>query len=55
MKLMFEDPFAGDHIRLGRTGNKVPGMIVQEGSVFLFHSPAPVRVGEGVAAGTRNR
>ena len=29
MKLMLEDPFAGDHIRLGRTGNEIPSVVVQ--------------------------
>jgi hypothetical protein len=29
MKLMLEDPFAGDHIRLGKTRNEIPSVVVQ--------------------------
>ena len=28
MKLMLEDPFAGDHICVGRTGNEIPSVVV---------------------------
>jgi hypothetical protein len=29
MKLMLEDPFVGDHIRLGKMGNEIPSVVVQ--------------------------
>jgi hypothetical protein len=52
MKLVLENPLPGDHICLGRPGNKFPSVIVQEGSMF-FHGPAPVRIGESITAGAR--
>jgi len=41
MKLVFEDPFSGDHICLGRPRNEIPSVVVQESSEF-FHGPTPV-------------
>jgi len=53
MKLVFEDPFPGDHICLGRPSNEIPSVVVQEGSEFFSHGLTPVRISKSITAGTR--
>ena len=53
MELMFENPFAGDHIRLGRARDEIPSVVVQESSIFFFHSPTPMVIGKSVTTGPR--
>ena len=53
MKLVFEDPFSGDHICLGRPRNEIPSVVVQEGSKFFFHGPTPVQISKSVTTGPR--
>ena len=55
VELVLEDPFASDHVRLGRARDEVPGVVLQQGGMFFFHSPTPMWIGEGVAAGSRDR
>jgi len=54
MKLVLENPFPGDHIRLGRTRDKIPSVVVQEGSMVFFHGLTPVRVSKGIPTGARD-
>ena len=53
MKLVFENPFAGDHIRLGRARDEIPSVVVQESSIFFFHSPTPMVIGKSVTTRPR--
>ena len=53
MKLVFENPFSSDHIGLGRARDKIPSVVVQEGSEFFFHGLTPVRISKSITAGTR--
>jgi hypothetical protein len=40
--LMFEDPFAGDDARAGRSGNESPSLIGLQRVELLFHGVVPV-------------
>jgi hypothetical protein len=46
MKLVHEDPLAGDDV--GATGlvDKLPGPIAHQGPVLILHSRAPIGVGK---------
>jgi hypothetical protein len=46
MKLVLEDPLAGDDVGAGRARNEVPGVVVQESSVFGFHSLVSIWISE---------
>jgi hypothetical protein len=51
VKLVSENPFAGDHICLRRTLKKVPSMVVVKGSTFFFHGLTPVWVSQSITEG----
>jgi len=55
IELVFEYPFASDHIGFGRAGNMIPSMIALESSIFIFHGLAPMRISESIPAGPRER
>jgi hypothetical protein len=46
---------AGDHVGAWWTRHHVPGMVGQQGRVFLFHSATPMWVDEGGAKGGGDR
>jgi hypothetical protein len=46
MKLVLEDPLAGDNVGAGRTWNEVLSVVVQECIVFGFHSLALIWISE---------
>jgi hypothetical protein len=47
--LMLEDPFPGDNICAGGSGNEAPGAVVDERLVFLGHGRAPVWISQTAA------
>jgi hypothetical protein len=46
LKLVLEDPLAGDDVGPWRPWYQVPCLIGQQGLVLLLHSAPPVGVGE---------
>ena len=49
--LVLEDPLAGDHISAQGARHEIPSVVLQKGSMFLFHSSAPVWVGKRATEG----
>jgi hypothetical protein len=47
MKLLPEDPLAGDDIGTWRSRDEAPGAIVHERLVFFRHRLPPIWVGQG--------
>jgi hypothetical protein len=45
-ELVHEDPLAGDNVGALRSGNQLPGPIVDEGPIFVLHSHTPVGIGK---------
>jgi hypothetical protein len=45
-ELVREDPLACDNVGALRLGNKLPGPIVHQGYVLLFHSRTPMSIGK---------
>ena len=41
VELVFEDPFAGDHVGMARPRDELPGAVGQQGVVFILHRCAP--------------
>jgi hypothetical protein len=54
MKFMFENPLASDHVGLVGARNKIPGVVLHEGCIFIFHGATPVRICKGIATGPGN-
>jgi hypothetical protein len=54
MKLVSENPFSSDYICVTRARNKVPGMVVMEGSALFFHGLAPVGISQSIPVGARD-
>jgi hypothetical protein len=46
MKLVGEDPLAGDDVLATRLENKFPSPVAHEGPVLIFHCRMPIRIGE---------
>lgn len=49
--LVLENPLPGDDVGSGRTKNQIPGVILQEGSMFFLHSRPPIWIGKGAMEG----
>jgi hypothetical protein len=47
IKLVHENPLAGDDIGANRTKNKIPGVVGDQGNKLFFHCVTPLRIGEG--------
>jgi hypothetical protein len=45
-KLVCEDPLAGDNVGALRSGNQLPGPIVDQGAVLFLHSRTPMGIGK---------
>jgi hypothetical protein len=52
MELVFENPFAGHNIGVQRLRNKISGLALNEGSILLCHSSAPIWIGESCSVAT---
>jgi hypothetical protein len=55
VELMPEDPFAGDHVGTGWTGNEAPGVGFDKRLVLFSHSLTPLGVCKAPPVVTRNR
>jgi hypothetical protein len=54
LKFVLEDPLPNDNIGPGRTGHQIPGVVLQESTVF-FHSRSPIGVSKSATEGLRHR
>jgi hypothetical protein len=55
MKLMREDPLAGDNVGALRSGNQLSGPIADQGSVFVLHSHTLMGVDKRTSSGGGDR
>jgi hypothetical protein len=46
-----EDPLTGDNVGALRSGNQLPGPIVDQGSVFVLHGHTPMGIGKRSTSG----
>jgi hypothetical protein len=44
VKFLSKNPFARNDIRIGRAGDKLPGVVRKEGKVLLTHGSSPIRI-----------
>ena len=51
LKLVLENPLASDDVGLRRSRHEVPSVILQESTVFFFHSRSPIGVSESATKG----
>jgi hypothetical protein len=55
MKLVREDPLAGDNVGALRSENQLPGPIADQGSVFFLHSCTSIGIGKHSTSGVGDR
>ena len=55
LKLVLEDPLAGDDVGPRGERHEILSVILQQGTVFLFHSSSPIGVGKSATEGLRYR
>jgi hypothetical protein len=46
---MHENPFASDNVGANGARDKIPGVVDDQGSKFLFHGATPVQIDEALA------
>jgi hypothetical protein len=46
---MPEYPFSRNNVTLGRSGKKIPGVVLEKSSVFFLHGSSPVWIGKCTA------
>ena len=44
VKLLTKHPLTRDNVGIGRTRNKLPGIIFSKGRIFFLHSCSPIRI-----------
>jgi hypothetical protein len=49
-----ENPFPSDNICLSKALNKIPSVVVMEGSAFFFHGLAPLGISQGITVKARD-
>jgi hypothetical protein len=54
-ELVREDPLAGDNVGALRSGNQLPGLIANQGSVLLLHSRTPMGICKRSTSGGGDR
>ena len=55
LKLVLEDPLVGDDVGPRGSRHEIPSVILQQGTVFLFHCSSPHGVGKSATEGLRYR
>jgi hypothetical protein len=55
MEIVCEDPLAGDNVGALRSGNQLPGLIADQGLVFVLHSHTPMGIGKRSTSGGGDR
>ena len=55
LKLVLEDPLPSDNISPGQTGHKIPGVVLQESTVFFLHSRSLIGISKSAMKGLWHR